>query len=60
MADRLGDQAHLLKIYQPLKDVLDDLSDSEVLYIIDYSCRSPICDRLGGSVGELGGPHGKK
>ena len=33
IADCQGAQARLLKIYQPLKDVLDYLSDSELLDI---------------------------
>ena len=42
MANYQGAQAHLLQ------DILDYLSDSELLDVIDYTYRNVICDELGG------------
>ena len=52
MADHQGAHAWLLKIYQFLKDVLDYLSDSELLAIIDNTCMSVNQGRPDGRDGE--------
>ena len=52
ISDRQGPQTRLLKIYQPLRDVLDDMSNLELLDIIHYTCRSVTCDKLAGRAGE--------
>ena len=52
MTDRQGAQARLLKIYQPLKEVLNYLSDSELLDIMDHTYKSVTCDRHSRRAGE--------